>query len=56
MIDCMNYLAGLDLGNYDDLLKCSRDNALRMLGLNENEIEPLRGLMYTTESRRFSRF
>ena len=55
MIDCMNYLAGLDLGKYDELLKCSRTNALRLLGLNEHEIEPLRGLMYTTETRRFNK-
>jgi len=54
MVECMNYLAGLDLLNLDELLAAGFYNPLRLVDLEPDVVAVDHQLLYDTQSRTFT--
>jgi len=53
LLQCMNYLAALPYTTFDDLVKISWQNPLKMIDLQPDEVDPLHHVFFNTETNQF---
>jgi N-acetylglucosamine-6-phosphate deacetylase len=46
VLDCMNYLASLKLLDFEDLMNVGFRNPLKLIGVDENSVEPCENVVY----------